>query len=155
MRKRGRHLVQYFCRWVSLRLIARLSTPRFTCLCCTLENVHWLSQGLNPLIACYSNYLHVISVRLHETMNYHLPDVSKQNRFHCIFLVLLKLLSLVLLKRKVHHSIGWIINNLRRGFRTLGSERLICWDISPPLVRHQRPSDTFKMYYYYLGLIRQ
>ena len=38
----------------------------------------------------------------------------------------------MLLKRKVHHSIGWIINNLRRGFRTLGSERLICWDISLP-----------------------
>ena len=123
-------LVALFNTDKSLRQIARLSTPRFTCLCCTLENLRLLSQGPNPLIACYSNYLHVISVRLHETMNYHLPDVSKQNRFHCIFLVLLKLLSLVLLKRKVHHSIGWIINNLRRGFRTLGSERLICWDIS-------------------------
>ena len=106
------------------------NTPRFTCLCCTLENLHWLSQGPNPLIACYSDYLHVISIRLHETMNYHLPDVNKKNRLHCIFLVLLKLLSLVLLKRNVHHSIGWIINNLRRGFRTLGSERLICWDVS-------------------------
>ena len=36
-------------------------------------------------------------------MNYHFPDVRKQNRFHFIFLLLLKLLSLVLLKSKVQH----------------------------------------------------
>ena len=65
-----------------------------------LEDLNWLSQRLNLLIACYSNSLHVISVRLHETMNYHFPDVSKQNQFHFIFLLLLKVLSLVLLKCK-------------------------------------------------------
>ena len=36
-------------------------------------------------------------------MNYHFPDVSKQNRFHFNFLFWFKVLSLVLLKRKVHH----------------------------------------------------
>ena len=35
-------------------------------------------------------------------MTYHFPDVSKQNRFHSIFLLWLKVLSLVLLKRKVY-----------------------------------------------------
>ena len=85
---------------MGLRQIARLSNQRFACLCCTLENLNWLSQRLNLLIACYSNSLHVISLRLHETMNYHFPDVSKQNQFHFIFLLLLKVLSLVLLKCK-------------------------------------------------------
>ena len=89
---------------MSLRQIARLSNQRFTFLCCTLENLNWLSQSLNLLIACYSNSLHVKSLRLHEKkMNYHFPDVSKQNRFHFIFLLLLKVLSLVLLKCKVQH----------------------------------------------------
>ena len=88
---------------MSLRQIARLSNQRFACLCCTLEDLNWLSQRLNLLIAFYSNSLHLISSRLHETMNYHFPDVSKQNRFHFIFLLLLKLLSLVLLKSKVQH----------------------------------------------------
>ena len=59
----------------------------------------------NPLVAFYSNShsLHVISLRLHETMDYPSLDVSKQNRFHFIFLLLLKLLSFVFLKRKAHH----------------------------------------------------
>ena len=56
---------------MSLRQIARLSNQRFACLCRTLENLNWLSQGPNLLIACYSNSLHVISLRLHDTMNYH------------------------------------------------------------------------------------
>ena len=90
------------------RKIARLNNQRFTCLCCALEILRWLSRGPNPLIACYSNYLcmYVIIVRLHETINYHFPEVSKQKRFHYIFMMLLKLLSLVLLKRKVHLSFG-------------------------------------------------
>ena len=57
----------------------------------------------NPLVAFYLNSLHVISLRLHETMDYPSLDVSKQNRFHFIFLLLLKLLSFVFLKRKAHH----------------------------------------------------
>ena len=56
---------------MSLRQIARLSNQRFACLCRTLENINWLSQRPNLLIACYSNSLHVISLKLHDTMNYH------------------------------------------------------------------------------------
>ena len=72
---------------MSLGQIACLRNQRFTCLCCTLENLHRLSQGPNPLIARNSNYLHFISIRLHETVNYHFPDVTKQNRFLCILAV--------------------------------------------------------------------
>ena len=36
-------------------------------------------------------------------MNYHFPDVGKQNRFHFIFLLLLIVRYLVLLKWKAHH----------------------------------------------------
>ena len=36
-------------------------------------------------------------------MDYPSLDVSKKNRFHFIFLLLLKLLSFVFLKRKAHH----------------------------------------------------
>ena len=35
----------------TIRQISRLNNQKFTCLCCTLENLHRLSQGPDPLIA--------------------------------------------------------------------------------------------------------
>ena len=74
---------------MSLRQIARLSNQRFACLCRTLENINWLSQRPNLLIACYSNSLHVISLKLHDTMNYHFHWLPV---LHCL---VYKILSLI------------------------------------------------------------
>ena len=74
-------------------------------------------------------------------MDYPSLDVSKQNRFHFIFLLLLKLLSFVFLKRKAHHIPSGEQSIIFGGVSELSEVR--GWFIEISLSFSETSTDTF------------